>query len=1133
MMNLVRESGLEVGRVALVAAMLLWPSLAPAQDPMISEFMASNSGNLADEDGTYADWIEIHNPAPVAVSLNGWSLTDSASNKTKWGFPAVSIPGGGFLVVFASDKNRRVPGQPLHTNFKLSAGGEYLGLVKADGVTVASAYAPLFPPQQTDVSYGMSFAKSSTVLLPARGPVRSLVPRNGALGTAWTSAGFNDATWSLGSSGVGFERASGYESLIGQDVGTAMYGITSTCYSRFRFNVPDLQAAGVLTLRLKYDDGFVAYLNGTQVASANAPDTLSNFSQATTTHDDALAVQFEDFNLTPFTNKLVAGVNVLSIHGLNAGSLSSDFLVLPQIEGSIPGAVQPTDLRYFTTPTPGRANGSSADAGPGISLCQHTPLDPTDAQAVVVTARVTPARAAISAVQLTYRTDFGPETTVSMMDNGLNGDGLAEDGVYGARIPASISSPGQMVRYFIAATDADNKISRWPLFKNTSASPQYFGWMVADPASTSALPTLYWWLQDPEAAKTESGTRATVYFSGELYDNVFVRLRGQSSGWWPKPHYKFEFNGGFYFRWSPDAARSEEFNLQSTYSDKSYVRALLAWETYRTAGVPFLASFPIRVQQNGAFHSVAHWLEQPDERSLSRNGLDGDGALYKMYNELTDAYGGVEKRTRKTEDNSDLAALVQGIQLEGSELDRYLFDHVDLPAVVNYIAATNLINDNDHVAKNYYLYRDTDGNGEWTFFPWDKDLTFGRNYWNWDVLNDVMTANIDPQCHPLFGDRQHPKIDGPWNRLIDAAIRSPRVQTMILRRLRSLMDGLLQAPGTPYANRTYEQRIDTLVGLMNPDVNRDRTRWGNPYGEHQSFATAIQILKSQFLDVRRQHLYGTHSQVSGLIPGIAPSAPVVKITQIEADPASGRQDEEFIELVNTEAVAIDLSGWTISGDVELTIKPGTVLGPGASLFVSPDVRDFRKRTVSPGGGDGLFIQGDYVGHLPQSHQRIILRNAAGNQVDAYVTAPIGGTVSRPDYAPTEAALPVTIEVTELSSGTAETVTMGLSADGTFAIASRMRGDLRVRVRGSHWLWRARQASAVSDDGVTNLSFTLVNGDIDGDNAITVFDYDALSQAFDSMPGDANWNPAADLDGDGTISVFDYDILSQNFDREGD
>lgn len=124
-------------------------------DPLITEFMAANTASLVDEDGAFSDWVEIHNPDAAPVNLAGWYLTDSAGNKTRWQFPAVTLPAGGYMVVFASNKDRVDSAKPLHTNFALSAGGEYLGLIKPDGVTVAHEYAPEYPAQRDDVAYGL------------------------------------------------------------------------------------------------------------------------------------------------------------------------------------------------------------------------------------------------------------------------------------------------------------------------------------------------------------------------------------------------------------------------------------------------------------------------------------------------------------------------------------------------------------------------------------------------------------------------------------------------------------------------------------------------------------------------------------------------------------------------------------------------------------------------------------------------------------------------------------------------------------------------------------------------------------------------------------------------------------------
>ena len=121
----------------------------------ITELMADNKAVLADEDGTFSDWVEIHNAGGASVDLNGWYLTDNANNLTKWKFPDTNIAAGSYMIVWASDKNRTNPGLPLHTSWALGKGGEYLGLVMSNGTTIASQFAPTFPEQFEDISYGV------------------------------------------------------------------------------------------------------------------------------------------------------------------------------------------------------------------------------------------------------------------------------------------------------------------------------------------------------------------------------------------------------------------------------------------------------------------------------------------------------------------------------------------------------------------------------------------------------------------------------------------------------------------------------------------------------------------------------------------------------------------------------------------------------------------------------------------------------------------------------------------------------------------------------------------------------------------------------------------------------------------
>jgi hypothetical protein len=520
-----------------VAALLAAASFSSSvfATPLITEFMADNDSTLADEDGAFSDWIEIHNPDAMTVDLDGWTLTDSATNLTKWTFPPTTIAPGGFLVVFASGKNKQVPGSELHTNFSLSAGGEYLALVAPGGVTIANEFAPTYPAQDPDRSFGLAF---SGIPLVGEGATASYqIPSNGTLGTTWTQTGFTPTGWSSGQTGLGFglqvsgftvrdvysssaisnlsqadallagtgvisettvvrptlnfldtgsgghfgnnqvfpggggddfvtqgtatiiiptagvwtfginsddggrirvdgtnvvvddtlhgsqdhlgtitlsagphtidamffERGGGAEieifaafgsfgsfdssmqlvgdttagglqalttpdgssggGVIATNISAPMLGVNPGAYVRIPFTVNDVNALESLSLNMRYNDGFVAYLNGTRVASANAsagtPAWNSTATAARANSADAFIPHI--FNLTTNAGLLTNGANnVLSIHGLNITAADNSFLVLPELTG---GGLLAGDPFYFDLPTPSGINSAPSSQG--------------------------------------------------------------------------------------------------------------------------------------------------------------------------------------------------------------------------------------------------------------------------------------------------------------------------------------------------------------------------------------------------------------------------------------------------------------------------------------------------------------------------------------------------------------------------------------------------------------------------------------------------------------------------------------------------------------------------------------------------------------------------------------------------
>ncbi len=185
----------------LLSALLSLPATAQIR---ITEFMASNTQTLLDEDGDSSDWIEIQNTSSNSVNLLNWALTDSAGNPGKWRFPATNIPPKSFMIVFASGKDRAIAGQELHTNFKLSADGEYLAMFGPDG-TVATEITPQFPPQFPDVSYGIGMQLTTTTLVATNAAIHYWIPTNSSADATWTQTNFNDSSWQVGTNGIGYE----------------------------------------------------------------------------------------------------------------------------------------------------------------------------------------------------------------------------------------------------------------------------------------------------------------------------------------------------------------------------------------------------------------------------------------------------------------------------------------------------------------------------------------------------------------------------------------------------------------------------------------------------------------------------------------------------------------------------------------------------------------------------------------------------------------------------------------------------------------------------------------------------------------------------------------------------------------
>ncbi|MEM1084952.1 MAG: lamin tail domain-containing protein [Verrucomicrobiota bacterium] len=546
-------------RLLLLATFLLVGSLSGT--PLISEFLASNDSTLLDGNGNSSDWIEIYNPGPGNIDLAGYRLTDDPGNSSKWIFPpSTPLEAGSYLIVFASGDNTPDPSGNLHTNFRLSAGGEYLALHDPAG-SLLSEYetgGSDFPPQQTDVSYGLIYEPATeeadntiigngfsggnatqsngsfedtnpssnpsgsggrwaangfgqvasvegwtstwedgfvgfdddtpaahgdnyafvnngseavfrsadvpvdlnvgetltlkldttnnvsggtsfysirlefgsgpdavfsqdlvlsaptpnaystqtfqhqveagqagnttvAVIIHLKNPsggdqpkfdnVRLtqttaptirvveegdstpyLVPLNDSVDDTWTTPAFDDSSWSVGNTPMGYENSPNssisYDEILATTVPVATRGI----YLRHSFSLTDASEVSDMLLEIQYDDGFIAYINGERIEGANDPAVPDYLSTAVDDHPDATAINFTPFSLANGLPFLVDGENILAIHALNQGTGSSDLLITPRLTLELGGPqntaepVIPLQSGFLQTPTPGGPN---------------------------------------------------------------------------------------------------------------------------------------------------------------------------------------------------------------------------------------------------------------------------------------------------------------------------------------------------------------------------------------------------------------------------------------------------------------------------------------------------------------------------------------------------------------------------------------------------------------------------------------------------------------------------------------------------------------------------------------------------------------------------------------------------------
>lgn len=923
--------------IQILLCLAIGPVWMQGQDLVLSEFMAANGGALRDIDGDTSDWIELYNPAPVDVSLEGWALTDDIRNLGKWRFPKTTIPARGFRIVFASGKNRVDPRQELHTGFSLSADGESLALVTPDGRTVVSAFGPEYPKQVADVSFGVAMTLSSIVMTPDGPSVRFRAVPSSGWSADWNQVGFEDSDWRLVSMGAGYLRAEAsstepaeppplltdmtrpgdflvptsqnspanegvenaidnststkylnfdklnagftvtpsvgpsvvtglrltsandaperdptsyvllgsndgtrfvevargtvpsfsarfttvvvafpnatawrhyrllfptvrsagsavamqlaeveflgvggalpmeFGTLIRSDVGDDLFGKSAGAQMRIPFVLASVPSDGRLLLRLRYDDGFVAYLNGHEVARGNAPSPLTASSVSLTNRLRRAAATEVPIDLTDRRSLLREGANVLAVHGLNSSADSRDFLLDARLEWV---RVTLGESGYLTQATPGAENLGGVgglvddvrvspsrgfyDAPISVTLSCPTPdvviryttngSPPSATNGVIYSApitiqRTTPIRvgafrdgwrsSGVTTHSYIFLDDVIQQTRVSVVQSGFPASwgGVTADYGLDPRVagPAGTDLFGGKYRRSLKAD-----LVSLPTMSIVMSMSDMFGAQGIYPNAENRgggweRPMSIEWLMPDN--------------SGGFQENAGIRIQGGAFRRFDLS-LKKSFRVVFRERYGVSELRYPLFGSEATDrfdnlvlransndawpygGDRAvYVRDAFAMETARAMGIPSSHTRFAHLYINGVYWGLYNPVERPDA-AFAAAYIGGDKDTWDSINQDSAPDGNYEAWNRllgqlnQNMSSSTAYQRIQGNHPDGTRNPAFE-DLLNVGNLIDYLILNFYVGNTDWPGRNWWAGRDRNNGDGFTFRPWDTETALG------------------------------------------------------------------------------------------------------------------------------------------------------------------------------------------------------------------------------------------------------------------------------------------------------------------------------------------------------------------------------------------------------------------------
>ena len=898
----------------LSAVLLLATTFLGGQSVYLSEASSANT-TFYDEDGSLADYLELHNPGGSATDLGGYSLTDKVDEPRQWTFATgTTLPAGGYLRVWASGKDR---------------------------ATVTYPHALLSQGQE----------------------VRYILPDNTLDRYAWNATDYDASDWTSGATPLGY--GNGGE-------GTLLPVGTPVVFMRYRFRIDDPGAVSGLLLDMDYEDGFVAYLNGVEVGRGNMRGDRPDYRAAAARRTEAKLPQGRrppSFPIADHADLLRAGENVLALQVHHAAGQSSDlyalplltaFLPTPSATSTLPAAVleyrtrsphtnfrlssagetiylydaagvavdeltcpalppgtsvgRPTGMPdskvYFARPTPGAANGSATATGIiDDRVTFSRPGGPTGSFPLTLTGGG-------SGTEIRYTLDATTPTATSLRYDGP----FTIDRT--AVVRAALFAPDRLASPTTSQTYLVGESHRLPILTLTTDPANFFdeqrGIYVLGPGQHGDYPYFganFWqdWERPVEVSFREPGGAGGTDFSGGVkVFGGFSRARAQRS--------LSLFARGAYgsseidYPLFPDLPYGEFQSVVLRNSGNDWMSTMLRdgalARLYQDADLETLAYRPTVTYFNGDYWGIYNLREKINEHYLaSRSGHDPDEI------NLLELGGDVIHGERAG--YYDLLTYVQEHSLrEASAYERFVSE-VDVDNFVLYHVIHIYINNGDWPDNNYKFWRPDGGRWRWILF--DTDFGFGLYDSEGYAVNSL--------------ERTIESIAPGWrgqtytSTLLRAALENEGFRNQFVNRFADEMNSRL-LPGR------IGQHLDTLSAAIAPELPRYFARWDHDFADWDDNVARVKDFAVRRPAVMKQHLleqFGLTDFHPLNVANATPEAGFVRLNTLTLTEADWTGD--YFAGVPVQLTAVARPGYAFerwagdvaSGDPVLSVDPNRVL----------------------------------------------------------------------------------------------------------------------------------------------------------------------------------------------------------------